>query len=117
MYIITGSTGLIGSSATEFFLKKNIQIIGIDNDLRTYFFGKVGSNKWKEKKLKKYKLYNHFNIDIFERAGLLSLPMKLSFSPFGIDPYYTRFSSNFNLRLSDGTTYEGTGVMEIMDLH
>ena len=57
------------------------------------------------------------NIDIFERAGLLSLPMKLSFSPFGIDPYYTRFSSNFNLRLSDGTTYEGTGVMEIMDLH
>ena len=57
MYIITGSTGLIGSSATEFFLKKNIQIIGIDNDLRTYFFGKVGSNKWKEKKLKKYKLY------------------------------------------------------------
>ena len=57
------------------------------------------------------------NIDIFERAGLLSLPMRLSFSPFGIDPYYTRFSSNFNLRLSDGTIYEGTGVMEIMDLH
>ena len=52
MFIITGSIGLIGSSAAEFFLKKNIKIIGIDNDLRTYFFGKVGSNKWKEKKLK-----------------------------------------------------------------
>ena len=52
MFIITGSTGLIGSSAAEFFLQKNIKIVGIDNDLRTYFFGKVGSNKWKEKKLK-----------------------------------------------------------------
>ncbi len=73
MYIITGSTGLIGSSATEFFLKKNIQIIGIDNDLRTYFFGKVGSNKWKEKKLKKYKLYNHFNIDIRNKDKIFNI--------------------------------------------
>ena len=78
MYIITGSTGLIGSSATEFFLKKNIQIIGIDNDLRTYFFGKVGSNKWKEKKLKKYKLYNHFNVDIRNKDKIFNIFKKYS---------------------------------------
>ena len=78
MYIITGSTGLIGSSATEFFLKKNIQIIGIDNDLRTYFFGKVGSNKWKEKKLKKYKLYNHFNVDIRNKNEIFNIFKKYS---------------------------------------
>ncbi len=78
MYIITGSTGLIGSSATEFFLKKNIQIIGIDNDLRTYFFGKVGSNKWKEKKLKKYKLYNHFNVDIRNKNKIFNIFKKYS---------------------------------------
>ena len=56
MYIITGSLGLIGSSASEFFLKKGNKIIGIDNDLRSYFFGKDSSNKWKEKNLKKEKL-------------------------------------------------------------
>ena len=53
MLIITGSTGLIGSSTADYFLKKKIKILGIDNDLRSYFFGKIGSNKWKEKKLKK----------------------------------------------------------------
>ena len=49
MLIITGSTGLIGFSASEYFLSKNERIIGIDNDLRAYFFGKIGSNNWKEK--------------------------------------------------------------------
>ena len=52
MYIITGSTGLIGSSTSEYFLNRGKKIIGIDNNLRAYFFGKVGSNKWKEKRLK-----------------------------------------------------------------
>ena len=55
MYIITGSTGLIGSSTCEFYLNKKKPIIGIDNDLRKYFFGTHGSNKWKEKKLRKDK--------------------------------------------------------------
>ena len=59
MYIITGSTGLIGASTSEYFLKRGIKILGIDNDLRAYFFGKNGSNKWKEKLLKKNKLYTH----------------------------------------------------------
>ena len=78
MFIITGSTGLIGSSAAEFFLQKNIKIVGIDNDLRTYFFGKVGSNKWKEKKLKKYKLYKHFNVDIRNKDKIFNIFKKYS---------------------------------------
>ena len=48
MYIVTGSTGLIGFSTSEYFLKKNIKVIGIDNDMRSYFFGKKSSNKWKK---------------------------------------------------------------------
>ena len=52
MIIVTGSTGLIGSATCEYYLKKKINVLGIDNDLRSYFFGKGGSNKWKEKKLK-----------------------------------------------------------------
>jgi len=44
--------------------------LGIDNDLRRYFFGKEGSNKWKEKKLKKNKYYNHFSIDIRNKSKI-----------------------------------------------
>ena len=47
MILITGSTGLIGSAASEFYLNKNKKVLGIDNDLRSYFFGKKSSNKWK----------------------------------------------------------------------
>ena len=64
MFIVTGSLGLIGSSVSEYFLNKKISILGIDNDLRSYFFGKIGSNLWKKKFLEKNKLYVHQNIDI-----------------------------------------------------
>ena len=47
--IITGSNGLVGSSAVNFFLKKKFKVIGIDNNLREYFFGKDGSTSWVEK--------------------------------------------------------------------
>ena len=73
MYIITGSTGLIGSSASEYFLTKGIKVLGIDNDLRSYFFGKIGSNKWKEKILKKNKLYSHCNIDIRNKDKIFEI--------------------------------------------
>ena len=37
--LITGSAGLIGSQAVEFFIEKGFKIVGIDNDMRAYFFG------------------------------------------------------------------------------
>ena len=52
MILITGSTGLIGYAASIFYLNKNEKVIGIDNDLRSYFFGKKSSNRWKELILK-----------------------------------------------------------------
>ena len=78
MYIITGSAGLIGSSTSEYFLHKGKKIIGIDNDLRAYFFGVIGSNKWKEKNLKRNKLYSHHNFDIRNKKKLFSLFKKYS---------------------------------------
>ena len=73
MIIITGSTGLIGSSASEYFLNKKNSVIGIDNNLREYFFGKNSSNKWKEKRLKKYKSYLHYNLDIRNKKKIFDL--------------------------------------------
>ena len=69
--IITGSTGLVGSESVEFFCKKGFDVIGIDNNLRSLFFGKDGSTNWIKKKLqKKYKRFKNFNIDIRNLNGL-----------------------------------------------
>ncbi len=35
--IITGSAGLIGSEASEFFAQQGFDIVGIDNNLRELF--------------------------------------------------------------------------------
>ena len=73
MYIITGSTGLIGSSTCEYYLNKKRSIIGIDNDLRKYFFGINGSNKWKERKLRKDKNYKHYSVDIRNKLKIFEI--------------------------------------------
>ena len=63
--IITGSSGLVGSEAVNFFSKKKYKVIGIDNNLRKFFFGNDGSTSWIKKKIiKENKNYNHLNIDI-----------------------------------------------------
>ena len=63
--IITGSAGLIGSEAVSFFSDKFDLIVGIDNNLREYFFGKEGSTEWNKKRIESiYKNYKHYNADI-----------------------------------------------------
>lgn len=70
--LITGSCGLVGSESVEFFIKKKFTVIGIDNDLRKFFFGKEASTKWVKSFLeKKYnKNYIHFNSDISRVADI-----------------------------------------------
>jgi CDP-paratose 2-epimerase len=41
--IVTGAAGLIGSEATKFFSARAFDIVGIDNDMRRYFFGEEAS--------------------------------------------------------------------------
>jgi len=66
--IITGSAGLIGSEAAAFLHEKGMSIVGIDNDLRSYFFGIEASTAWKAEELKaKLRHYKHRSIDI--RSG------------------------------------------------
>lgn len=37
--IVTGCGGLIGSEASEYFIRQGFEVIGIDNDMRSQFFG------------------------------------------------------------------------------
>lgn len=62
--IITGSSGLIGSQASSFFHLKNYKIIGIDNNMRQYFFGKDSSTQKSKIELEKFENYKHYDIDI-----------------------------------------------------
>ena len=69
--IITGSTGLIGSEAVNFFHDKGFEIIGIDNNFRKLFFGKNSSTSWvKSKLLRRNKKFNNLNLDIRNKEGL-----------------------------------------------
>ncbi len=43
--IVTGSGGLIGSEAVRYFAEQGFDVVGLDNDLRAYFFGDEASTK------------------------------------------------------------------------
>ena len=63
--IVTGSGGLIGSQAVKFLHDKGFQVIGIDNDMRSYFFGKDSSTiPNNDALIKDYKNYSSINADI-----------------------------------------------------
>lgn len=49
--LITGSSGLVGSEAVRFFAAKQYKIVGVDNDMRKYFFGAEASTSWNEQRL------------------------------------------------------------------
>ncbi|MEI6494512.1 MAG: NAD-dependent epimerase/dehydratase family protein, partial [bacterium] len=61
--LVTGSAGLIGSEAVRFFADKDYEIVGIDNDMRQYFFGSEASTAWNRSELEKQypKQYKHYN--------------------------------------------------------
>ena len=63
--LITGSSGLIGGEAVEYFEGKGHNIVGIDNNMRREFFGKSGDTNWNLSRiLKKTKNFIHSNTDI-----------------------------------------------------
>ncbi len=70
--IITGSAGLIGSEATEYFANMGFEVIGIDNDMRQVFFGKEASTDWQRERLqhKLGKRYCHYNTDIRDFSSI-----------------------------------------------
>jgi CDP-paratose 2-epimerase len=46
--IVTGANGLIGSQTVSFLVEKGYYVVGIDNDMRAYFFGEEASTKSNE---------------------------------------------------------------------
>lgn len=70
--IVTGAAGLIGSESVEFFAEQGFEVVGIDNDMRSYFFGESASTRWNQQRLQDNlaKLYTHYNTDIRDTDGI-----------------------------------------------
>ncbi|WP_341730521.1 NAD-dependent epimerase/dehydratase family protein [Microcoleus sp. EPA2] len=73
--IITGSAGLIGSEACKFFAKQGLDIVGIDNNMRQFFFGADGSTNWNRQQLEQSlgTKYYHLDIDIRDYEAITNI--------------------------------------------
>ncbi len=72
--IITGASGLIGSESAKYFHELGFEVVGIDNNMREYFFGEDGSTLWQKKKLQDgLANYTHCMVDIRDLAELTKI--------------------------------------------
>ena len=72
--IITGSGGLIGSETARFLHEQGMDIVGIDNNMREYFFGADASTNWNTVQLQQsLKNYTHHSIDIRDSEAINKL--------------------------------------------
>lgn len=72
--IVTGSGGLVGSETVRFLHDQGMDVIGIDNNLREYFFGPDGSTRPQAERLAgSLKRYRHFDLDIRDQDSIFRL--------------------------------------------
>ena len=76
--IVTGSAGLIGSESVKRFASEGFTVVGIDNDLRQWFFGKEASTLASRQKLiATLPGYQHHDFDIRDRQAVENLFRRL----------------------------------------
>jgi CDP-paratose 2-epimerase len=70
--IVTGSAGLIGSAAASCFARQGFRIVGIDNNMRRYFFGEEASTDWNRQRLQESlgDAYIHCPVDIRDEQAV-----------------------------------------------
>ena len=79
--LITGAAGLVGSESARYFALKNFAIVGIDNDMRQYFFGENASTDWNRRRLEEdIPGYTHYETDIRDEQEMASI-----FKEYGTD--------------------------------
>ena len=78
--LVTGSCGLIGSECVRFFAKEGFSVVGIDNNMRKFFFGEDASVEWNKKRLlEEVDSYEHFDLDIRNSQSLEKLFQEYKF--------------------------------------
>ncbi len=72
--LITGSSGLIGSEAVQYYDDRGHTVVGVDNNMRAEFFGPMGDTTWNLDRLKRAtKRFESRSIDIRDRPAIFDL--------------------------------------------
>ena len=72
--LITGSSGLIGSEVSEYFLSRSHEVHGVDNNQRAVFFGEAGDTSWRRQRIEAaFGDYHHHEVDIRDRSATQQL--------------------------------------------
>lgn len=72
--LVTGSSGLIGSEAVEYFDREGHAVFGIDNNMRREFFGPGGDTTWNLRRLQQVtRQFKPHDLDIRDRPRLFDL--------------------------------------------
>jgi CDP-paratose 2-epimerase len=72
--IVTGSCGLVGSEAVRFYHDRGFDVVGIDNDMRAYYFGAESSTRWVRDDLERQlERYTHVDGDIRDEKAVQAL--------------------------------------------
>jgi CDP-paratose 2-epimerase len=73
--VITGASGLIGSEAAIHFGSVGLDVIGVDNDMRSVFFGAEASTTWNRDRVQSVlgRGYVHHDLDVRDRDSVLHL--------------------------------------------
>jgi CDP-paratose 2-epimerase len=78
--LVTGSSGLIGSQAVEYFDGQGHTIFGVDNNMRREFFGVAGDTTWNLERLRGVtRHFTHHALDIRDREAVFTLFRENSF--------------------------------------
>ena len=78
--LITGSGGLIGSEAVRFFCDLGFDVTGLDNDMRSYFFGEEASTRRTVDQLQhSYPRLRQLDVDIRDERKMAEV--------FGLGPF------------------------------
>ncbi len=72
--LVTGSSGLIGSEAVEYYDGQGHEVVGVDNNMRATFFGPAGDTTWNLERLRRSThRFSHVDLDIRDREGVFAL--------------------------------------------
>ena len=72
--IVTGSAGLIGSETVKRFAQNGCRVVGIDNDMRSRFFGdEASTKKTRDELVASVRGYEHHDLDIRDAAAISEL--------------------------------------------
>lgn len=73
--LVTGSGGLIGAETVRSYAGRADLVVGVDNDMRAWFFGDGASTEWQVRDLtdRFAERYRHENADIRDRERMESL--------------------------------------------